>query len=65
MSAVRWLSNDWNTREKYLLDVMKCVRFGLMIPCQLVELKRNSDCDEVQRVVQVPEVQKMVDDGLS
>lgn len=65
MSAVRWLLFNWEEREKYLLDVMKCVRFGLMTPWQLVELRRNSDCPEIKKVVEFPEVQKMIDDGLS
>ncbi|XP_037920056.1 uncharacterized protein LOC119657284 isoform X2 [Hermetia illucens] len=65
MAAVRWLNFNWADREQYMLEVMGCVRFGLMTPWQLVELRRNSDSPEIQRVVESGAVQKMIDDGLS
>lgn len=65
MSAARWLDYKWNDRKLYLLDAMKCVRFGLMTPWQLVELKRNANDKEIQRLVECPEVQQMIDDALS
>lgn len=30
--AARWMLHDWVEREKYLMDLMKLVRFGLMKP---------------------------------
>lgn len=65
MSAARWLDAQWSERMVHLLEVMKCVRFGLMAPWQLVELKRNVDVREIQRFVESDAVQKMVDDALS
>ncbi|CAD6215628.1 GSCOCG00000440001-RA-CDS [Cotesia congregata] len=65
MSAVRWLMHDWETRRQYMLSVLKCVRFGLIAPWQLVEVKRNPENPEFMELMSNPEVQKMVDDGLA
>ncbi|XP_071646943.1 uncharacterized protein [Temnothorax longispinosus] len=65
MSAVRWLMHDWNERKQYMLEVLKCVRFGLIAPWQLVDVKRNPENPEFMELMSYPEVQKMVDDGLA
>lgn len=65
MAAVRWLYGDWQSRRKYCIDVMRCIRFGLISPWQLVDIKRNPDNEEILEIVNDPEVQQMVDDGLA
>lgn len=65
MSAIRWLNYNWTEREKFLLDVMNCVRFSLMTPWQLVELKKKAESQEITKVVEVEQVRKMIDDALS
>ncbi|XP_026826019.1 uncharacterized protein LOC105284947 isoform X2 [Ooceraea biroi] len=65
MSAVRWLMHDWSERKQYMLEVLKCVRFGLIAPWQLVDVKRNPENPEFMELMSYPEVQKMVDDGLA
>ncbi|XP_025073382.1 uncharacterized protein LOC105424285 [Pogonomyrmex barbatus] len=65
MSAVRWLMHNWNERKQYMLEVLKCVRFGLIAPWQLVDVKRNPENPEFMELMSYPEVQKMVDDGLA
>ncbi|XP_017788462.1 PREDICTED: LOW QUALITY PROTEIN: uncharacterized protein LOC108571007 [Habropoda laboriosa] len=65
MSAVRWLMYDWENRKQYMLDVLKCIRFGLIAPWQLVDVKRNPENPEFMELMSYPEVQKMVDDGLA
>ncbi|KAK2583127.1 hypothetical protein KPH14_009152 [Odynerus spinipes] len=65
MSAVRWLMHDWNNRKQYMLEVLKCVRFGLIAPWQLVDVKRNPENPEFMELMSYPEIQKMVDDGLA
>ncbi|XP_032676022.1 uncharacterized protein LOC116846387 isoform X1 [Odontomachus brunneus] len=65
MSAVRWLMHDWNERKQHMLEVLKCVRFGLIAPWQLVDVKRNPENPEFMELMSYPEVQKMVDDGLA
>ncbi|XP_050667986.1 uncharacterized protein LOC126967523 isoform X3 [Leptidea sinapis] len=65
LSGVRWLKEDWSSRKRYTVDVMRCVRFGLISPWQLVDIKRNPDNAEILEVVNEPEVQQMVDDGLA
>ncbi|XP_047344829.1 uncharacterized protein LOC124947140 [Vespa velutina] len=65
MSAVRWLMHDWENRKKHMLEVLKCVRFGLIAPWQLVDVKRNPENPEFMELMSYPEIQKMVDDGLA
>ncbi|XP_046596989.1 uncharacterized protein LOC124294665 [Neodiprion lecontei] len=65
MSAVRWLMHDWEGRRQHLLEVLKCVRFGLIAPWQLVDVKRNPENPEFMELMSYPEIQKMVDDGLA
>ncbi|KOX71326.1 Beta-scruin [Melipona quadrifasciata] len=65
MSAVRWLMHDWVNRKQHMLEVLKCVRFGLIAPWQLVDVKRNPENPEFMELMSSPEVQKMVDDGLA
>lgn len=65
MVAVRWLNYDWNNRQKSMLEIIECVRFGLMPPWFLVDLKRNNHCRELQKILDNKEVIKMIDDGLS
>ncbi|XP_075969781.1 uncharacterized protein LOC142972487 isoform X2 [Anticarsia gemmatalis] len=65
MAGVRWLYGDWSSRRKFAVDVMRCVRFGLISPWQLVDIKRNPDNAEILEIVNESEVQQMVDDGLA
>ncbi|XP_053625412.1 uncharacterized protein LOC128683624 isoform X2 [Plodia interpunctella] len=65
MAGVRWLNADWPERQQYTVEVMRCVRFGLISPWQLVDIKRNPDNEEILEIVNEPEVQQMVDDGLA
>lgn len=65
MAGVRWLHGDWSSRKRFATDVMSCVRFGLISPWQLVDIKRNPDNAEILKIVNEPDVQQMVDDGLA
>ncbi|XP_049867248.1 uncharacterized protein LOC126367662 [Pectinophora gossypiella] len=65
MAGVRWLYGDWSSRRRFAVDVMRCVRFGLISPWQLVDIKRNPDNAEILELVNEAEVQQMVDDGLA
>lgn len=65
MAGVRWLYGNWSIRSRFAVDVMKCVRFGLISPWKLVDIKRNPENNEIMEIVNKPEVQQMVDDGLA
>ncbi|CAK1581741.1 unnamed protein product [Parnassius mnemosyne] len=65
MAGVRWLYGNWATRRRLVVDIMRCIRFGLISPWQLVDIKRNPDNAEILEIVNDPEVQQMVDDGLA
>ncbi|XP_045785830.1 uncharacterized protein LOC123881201 [Maniola jurtina] len=65
MAGVRWLYGDWASRSRHAVEMMQCVRFGLISPWQLVDIKRNPENAEILEVVNEPEIQQMVDDGLA
>lgn len=65
MSAVRWLSYNWEERKQHLLELVTCVRFSLMAPWILVALGHDTDCEAVHRVIDTPQVKKMIEDGIS
>lgn len=65
MAAVRWLMCDWEKRHKHLVEVMSCVRFGLISPWQLVDVRRNPENQEFLLVTRNPDVSCMIEDGLA
>lgn len=65
MAGVRWLYENWPARKRCAVEIMRCVRFGLISPWQLVDIKRNPDNAEILEIVSEPEIQQMVDDGLA
>lgn len=65
MAAIRWLSYDWPNRKKYTLDLMSRVRFGLILPWQLLEFATNTTSPEIERVIDHPKVARMVDMGFA
>lgn len=65
MSAVRWLSHDWINRKEHLVEIMKCVRFELLTLWQIVVLKRRSDCLEMQKFIDNPDILAMMEEALS
>lgn len=65
MSAARWLLEDWNGRKQYLPQVMNCVRFGLMNPLELVDIRKNPESPEFLKITEDATIQKYIDDGLA
>ncbi|KAJ9584064.1 hypothetical protein L9F63_021601, partial [Diploptera punctata] len=65
MSAVRWLMQEWDVRKEYVIEVMGCVRFGLIAPWQLVDIRRNAENPEFVEITSNTQVQKLVEDGLA
>lgn len=64
-SGLTWLYHDWEDREKYVMDIMKCVRFVLMRPWELTELRNDNKSIEVENITKMPTVGKMIDNALS
>ncbi|XP_014240436.1 kelch-like protein 40b isoform X3 [Cimex lectularius] len=65
MAAVRWLKTNWDERKKHLNKIMKCVRFGLMNPVQLVDIRKNPESPEFLEITTDKNVQLMIEDGLA
>lgn len=62
-SAMLWLECDWYNRKIHLIPLMKCVRFELFQPWQLVELKKCPK--EFQELLDNEEIFDMLDDALA
>uniref|UniRef100_A0A1A9WFC5 BTB domain-containing protein n=1 Tax=Glossina brevipalpis TaxID=37001 RepID=A0A1A9WFC5_9MUSC len=65
MSVVRWLSHNWKKRKCHILDLVKCIRFGLMPAWFLVTISKNPENPEIAHIVNHPEVNKMIHDGIT
>ncbi len=50
-------------RSKYLIEVISCVRFGLLTLPQLVWLKNSCDI-EINEIIDTPEVKDMIEDAI-
>ncbi|KAL1463208.1 hypothetical protein WDU94_014983 [Cyamophila willieti] len=61
LSAIRWLLADWKARSPHVLQVMQCVRFGLMSPYHLDEIRQSS---EFTAITSVPGVQNCIAAGM-
>ncbi|CAG9761238.1 unnamed protein product [Ceutorhynchus assimilis] len=65
MAAVRWLKNNYEDREQYKYEVLKCVRFGNIAPWQLVDIKKNPENPYFIELCQDARICKMIDEGIS
>uniref|UniRef100_A0A1A9WNC2 BTB domain-containing protein n=1 Tax=Glossina brevipalpis TaxID=37001 RepID=A0A1A9WNC2_9MUSC len=65
MCVVRWLSHNWKKRESHMLDLVKCIRFSLMPAWFLVTISKNPENPVFAHIVNHPEVNKMINDGLA
>lgn len=65
MAGVRWLMHDWERRKSSAVEVMRCVRFGLIKPKTLVTMRRNPQSPEFLKITNISEVSKMIDDGVA
>lgn len=50
-------------RSKHLVEVISCVRFGLLTLPQLVWLKNSCDV-EINEIIETPEVKDMIEDAI-
>ncbi|KAG5676243.1 hypothetical protein PVAND_006092 [Polypedilum vanderplanki] len=50
-AAVRWLLYDWSARKKYLMDVMKCIRFGLIDTARIVILRQKNNNGQLNELL--------------
>ncbi|KAL9888084.1 uncharacterized protein ACN2A1_010200 [Glossina fuscipes fuscipes] len=65
MSVVNWLSHNREERKCHMLDLLRCVRFSLMPPWFLVTLTKNSECPEIEHIVNNAEVRNMINDSIT
>lgn len=63
-AAARWLLHD-NARHKYMLEILSCIRFGLIVPWKLVEFRINEKTGPLQIFLKHQKIQNMIDSGLS
>lgn len=63
-SAARWLLHDWDERQKYLMELMQHVRFGLFPPWRIVEYQRNRNMGKLSPIMDNIELQKTLKSSL-
>jgi len=64
-AAARWLLYDWNERQKYLMELMSEVRFGLFPSWRIVILRKNENTGKLQEMLKNQELQKYLEDSMS
>ncbi|KAL7040076.1 hypothetical protein ACKWTF_000253 [Chironomus riparius] len=64
-AAARWLLHDWNERQKYLMELMMQVRFGLFPSWRIVILRKNENTGKLQELLKNQELQKYLEDSMS
>uniref|UniRef100_A0A1B6D328 BTB domain-containing protein n=1 Tax=Clastoptera arizonana TaxID=38151 RepID=A0A1B6D328_9HEMI len=64
-SGIRWLFHDWEKRKENLIEIMSCVRFGLIANWQLIDILRNPIIEEYKSIRNSKEVCSMISDGLA
>ncbi|XP_073972213.1 ectoderm-neural cortex protein 1-like isoform X2 [Rhodnius prolixus] len=64
-SAVKWLLFDWPARGFNSSRVMQVVRFALLRPSQLIDLKRCPDCPMIKMITNARDILKLIDDGIA
>jgi hypothetical protein len=65
ISAVGWLVYDWQHRNMYVNNVMACIQFGHLVPCQLIGIHCNPTNPEFVQVTSCTEVKKIIKDDLA
>lgn len=63
-SAVIWLFNNWELRQRFVLEVMSCIRFNLMTPWELSEILNNNKSIEVEKIIKIAGVLEMIHKAL-
>lgn len=61
--AIKWLHHEWPKRQSRVMELIKNVRFGMILAWQLVELKKYPT--ELKHIFMIPEVQGLIDDALN
>lgn len=63
-SAIRWLNHSADERRDRIPEILNCVRFGLMTPLELVDLRKTNQ-SELADIISDPAVQRAIDEGLA
>lgn len=69
LAGVRWLAYDWRHRKRYVVDIMRSMRFSLMPAIELLELNRKYDvnCFDLGIIVNIlenPQVIELINDAV-
>lgn len=64
-SALTWLFNNWEEREVYVFDIMNCVRFNLMTPWELSEIRNDNKSIEVRKITKITGILEIIDEALT
>lgn len=64
-AVCRWMLYDWYSRKSSLRKLMKCMRFGLVEPWRIVELRMNKNQGKLKEILNDPKLQELLEQSLS
>lgn len=67
-AAIRWLLYDWQNRKRHTIKVMSTIRFGLLTPLQLTQMRYLAEDDEApdfKKIFGFECVKKLLEEGLT
>lgn len=64
-AACRWLLHDWEKRKIHLTELMKEVRFGLIIPWRITYLRKKENNGKLMEIMKNEELKKALEDSLA
>lgn len=62
--AARWLLHEWEVRKKYVMYLIKHIRFALLEPWRVIEYKRNEMTGELREILKNQELQKFFENDI-
>lgn len=62
--AARWLLHEWEERKKYVMCLMKHIRFALLEPWRVIEYKRNELTGELGEILKSQELRKFFENDI-
>ena len=60
---MRWLEYNFQAREQFITEILKCIRFGVFVPWLLIEFKKYPK--ELEHIFGKKDVLELIDEAIS
>jgi len=64
-AGIRWLLYEWRGRHEHKVRVMSTVRFGLLSPLQLTQIRHSTQTADYEAIFRDESVDRMFQQGLA